>query len=153
MLPERPVYIIDDEPELCRSLSMLLSTDGIPARSFGCGELFLDTLDHLPPGILVCDVMMPGVSGIELTRILAKRGRTDPVIMIAGHADIPLVVEAMRAGAIDFIEKPFEASKILSAIATARCGSSVNHADLPAEALARHDPKVPGFGASAPTRL
>ena len=151
MLLERPIYIIDDEPELCRSLSLLLSTDGVPARSFGCGELFLDTLDHLPPGILVCDVMMPGVSGIELTRTLAKRGRTDPVIMIAGHADIPLAVEAMRAGAIDFIEKPFEASKILSAIATARCWSTVHQTDFLAEKLSHRERQVLEFVVSGST--
>ena len=151
MLLERPIYIIDDEPELCRSLSLLLSTDGVPARSFGCGELFLDTLDHLPPGILVCDVMMPGVSGIELTRTMAKRGRTDPVIMIAGHADIPLAVEAMRAGAIDFIEKPFEASKILSAIATARCWSTVHQTDFLAEKLSHRERQVLEFVVSGST--
>jgi two-component system response regulator FixJ len=151
MLLERPIYIIDDEPEMCRSLSLLLSTDGVPARSFGCGELFLDTLDHLPPGILVCDVMMPGVSGIELTRTLAKRGRTDPVIMIAGHADIPLAVEAMRAGAIDFIEKPFEGSKILSAIATARCWSTVHQTDFLAEKLSHRERQVLEFVVSGST--
>jgi len=151
MLLERPIYILDDEPEMCRSLSLLLSTDGVPARSFGCGELFLDTLDHLPPGILVCDVMMPGVSGIELTRTLAKRGRTDPVIMIAGHADIPLAVEAMRAGAIDFIEKPFEASKILSAIATARCWSTVHQTDFLAEKLSHRERQVLEFVVSGST--
>ncbi len=151
MLLERPIYIIDDEPEMCRSLSLLLSTDGVPARSFGCGELFLDTLDHLPPGILVCDVMMPGVSGIELTRTMAKRGRTDPVIVIAGHADIPLAVEAMRAGAIDFIEKPFEASKILSAIATARCWSTVHQTDFLAEKLSHRERQVLEFVVSGST--
>lgn len=151
MLLERPVYIIDDEPEMCRSLSLLLATDGVPARSFGCGELFLDTLDHLPPGILVCDIMMPGISGIDLARTLAKRGRTDPVIMIAGHADIPLAVEAMRAGAIDFIEKPFEASKILRAIATARCCSTVHQTDVLAEKLSHRERQVLEFVVSGST--
>jgi two-component system response regulator FixJ len=106
MLPERPVYIIDDEPEMCRSLSLLLSTDGVPARSFGCGELFLDALDQLPPGILICDVMMPGISGIEVTRTV-----------------------------VDFIEKPFEASTILSAIASARCWPPLHQTDVLAEEL------------------
>lgn len=115
-----PVYIIDDEPEMCRSLSLLLATGGVPARSFGCGDLFLDMLDHLVPGIVICDVIMPGTSGIELTRELVARGRADPVIIIAGHADIPLAVEAIRAGAIDFIEKPFEAKTILDSIAAAQ---------------------------------
>jgi two-component system response regulator FixJ len=115
-----PVYIVDDEPEMCRSLSLLLAIGGVPARSFGCGDLFLDMLDHLSPGILICDVMMPGTSGIELTRTLGERGRADPVIIIAGHADIPLAVEAIRAGAIDFIEKPFEAKTILDAVEAAR---------------------------------
>lgn len=118
--PDCPVYIIDDEPEMCRSLALLLATGGMPARSFGSADLFLDTLDHLATGVIVCDVLMPGTSGIELFEHLHRRDRHDPVIVIAGHADIPLAVEAMRAGAVDFLEKPFESDVILDAVTSAR---------------------------------
>lgn len=122
---DRPVYIIDDEPEMCRSLALLLATGGMPARSFGSADLFLDTLDHLAPGVIVCDVLMPGTSGIELIHLLRRRDRNDPVIVIAGHADIPLAVEAMRAGAVDFLEKPFEADVIMDAVTSARRQSDI----------------------------
>ncbi len=114
------VYIIDDEPEMCRSLALLLSTGGVPARTFGSADLFLDMIDALPVGIIICDVLMPGTSGIELVRRLPQMGRSDPVVVIAGHADVPLAVEAMKAGALDFIEKPFEACTIMNAIENAR---------------------------------
>jgi two-component system, LuxR family, response regulator FixJ len=120
MQHEMPIYIIDDEPEMCRSLSLLLATSGVPARSFGSADLFLDTLDALPIGIIICDVIMPGSSGIALVRALPQRDRPDPVIVIAGHADVPLAVDALKAGAYDFIEKPFEASVIGAAVAGAR---------------------------------
>jgi len=120
MADEKQVYIVDDEPEMCRSLALLLATGGVPARSFPCADMFLDTLDHLGPGVIVCDVIMPGTSGIELVRALPERGRDDPVIIIAGHADIALAVEAMKAGAYDFLEKPFEAHAILDAVKAAR---------------------------------
>ncbi|WP_267382859.1 MULTISPECIES: response regulator [unclassified Sphingomonas] len=117
---EREIYIVDDEPEMCRSLALLLATDGMPARCFSSADQFLDALDFLKPGIIISDVMMPGLSGIDLLRIMPVRHRSDPVIVIAGHADIPLAVEALKAGAIDFIEKPFAAATILRAVEDAR---------------------------------
>lgn len=120
MPPDPPVYIIDDEPEMCRSLALLLSTGGVPAQSFGSADLFIDMLDYLPAGVVVCDVRMPGTSGIELVRLLATRDRMDPVVIISGHADIALAVEAMKAGAADFIEKPFEAAAMMATVASNR---------------------------------
>lgn len=120
MQNELPIYIIDDEPEMCRSLSLLLATSGVPARSFGSADLFLDALDSLPIGVIICDVIMPGSSGLALVRALPPLDRPDPVIVIAGHADIPLAVDALKAGAFDFIEKPFEASVIGKAVAGAK---------------------------------
>jgi len=120
MPSDPPVYIIDDEPEMCRSLALLLSTGGVPARSFGSADLFLDMLEHLPPGVVVCDVRMPGTSGIELVQSLAARRRDDPVVIISGHADIALAVEAMKAGAMDFVEKPFEAAAMMATVENGR---------------------------------
>ena len=133
MAEERPVYIIDDEPEMCRSLALLLATGGVPAQTFGCADLFLDMIDHLPPGVVICDVRMPGTSGIELLRALAARGRVDPVVVIAGHADVALAVEAMRAGALDFLEKPFDTATIMGAVAAGR--RQVDEAARPASRL------------------
>ncbi len=115
-----PVYIIDDEPEMCRSLSLLLATGGVPARSFGSADLFLDMIEALPVGIIICDVLMPGTTGIEFVRRLPDLGRDDPVIVIAGHADVPLAVKAMKVGAFDFLEKPFDGPAITSAIKKAK---------------------------------
>lgn len=134
MAAERPVYIIDDEPEMCRSLALLLATGGVPAQTFGCADLFLDMIDHLPTGVVICDVRMPGTSGIELLRKLAERGRSDPVIVIAGHADVALAVEAMRAGALDFLEKPFDTATIMAAVA-----SGWRHVDDSARPASRLD--------------
>ena len=134
MTAERPVYIIDDEPEMCRSLALLLATGGVPAQTFGCADLFLDMIDHLPLGVVICDVRMPGTSGIELLRKLAARGRTDPVIVIAGHADVTLAVEAMRAGALNFLEKPFDAATIIAAVA-----AGWRHVDATARPASRLD--------------
>ncbi|MCK8458438.1 response regulator transcription factor [Sphingomonas faeni] len=120
MIADRPIYVIDDEPEMCRSLALLLSTDGSPARSFSSADVFLDMLDRLSAGIIISDVMMPGTDGIELLACLAARERDDPVIIIAGHADVPLAVKALQAGALDLLEKPFEAKALFAAIAAAR---------------------------------
>ncbi|WP_145118941.1 response regulator transcription factor [Sphingomonas panaciterrae] len=125
---ELPVYIIDDEPEVCRSLALLMAAGGIPARSFGNADLFLDLVHHLAPGIVICDVVMPGTSGIELLQSMRSNGRQDPVILIAGHADIPIVVAAMQAGATNFLEKPFDPDVIIDAVALAR--QSLNRASV-----------------------
>ena len=114
------VYVIDDEPEVGRSLLLLLATADVVAQSFSSGDEFLAAESALPPGIIVSDMMMPGVNGMELLKSLKARGRIDPVIIIAGHADVPMAVKALQAGAIDLIEKPFEPETILAAIAAAR---------------------------------
>lgn len=110
------VYIIDDEPDICRSLAMLLAAEDFDARTFTSVHLFLGSLAILPPGVVVTDVRMPVMDGIELMEAMAARDREDPVIVMTGHADLPLAIRALRAGAADFIEKPFAADAIVSAI-------------------------------------
>lgn len=119
MPPEKLIYIIDDEPEMCRSLALLLAVEGLDAQCFDSADQFLECQERLPLGIIVCDVMMPGTSGVELIRAVKGLSRADPIIVIAGHADVALAVEAMKAGAFDFVEKPFQAAKILTIIAAA----------------------------------
>ena len=119
MTNQPPVYIIDDEPEVCRSLMMLFNGVGMDARTFNSAESFLGALDRLPLGVVVSDVRMPGLDGISLIAALGDRGRDDPVIVISGHADVPVAVQALKAGAIDFIEKPFEAETIIGSVSAA----------------------------------
>lgn len=110
------IYIIDDEPDICCSLAMLLNAEEFDARTFTAVDAFVDTLDVLPTGIIVTDVRMPGADGIDLIEMMLARDRRDPVIVMTGHADVPLAVRALRAGAVDFIEKPFAADAIITAI-------------------------------------
>jgi two-component system response regulator FixJ len=142
MPPDTPIYIIDDEPEMCRSLSLLLATGGIPARTFGSGDMFLDLLDHLPSGVVICDVTMPGTSGIELTREMVRRGRSDPIIIIAGHADVPLAVDAMKAGALDFLEKPFSADTVMQAVSAAKLFAQGHGLSAAATSLSKRERQV-----------
>lgn len=122
MRNEPPIHIIDDEPDMCRSLGVLLLTRGYPSTSHPSADSFLMGMGDAPVGIIICDVRMPGLSGIEFVRRMRGAGRRDAIIIITGHADVPLAVEAMKAGAIEFIEKPFDAVTMISAIAAARDG-------------------------------
>lgn len=116
MLDDPIVYVIDDEPEMRRSLEMLLAMDNLSCRSFASAEEFLACLPSLADGIVVSDLSMPGMSGLELLRTLSSMNRRDTVIMMSAHGDIPLAVSAIGSGAVDFIEKPFEASRFLDAV-------------------------------------
>ena len=116
---EATVHVIDDDEAMRDSLSFLLDTASLPNRTYESALQFLDQLDQLTPGCIVTDVRMPGVDGIELQRRLKSMGAALPVIVITGHGDIALAVEAMKAGAVDFIEKPFEDEVLIAAIKTA----------------------------------
>ncbi len=113
------VHLIEDDEAVRHSLVFLLATVGMPVRAYELGIAFLDSLGSLQPGCIVSDVRMPGLSGLELQRQLSELGVTLPIIIMTGHADVPLAVEAMKAGAIDFIEKPFDDEVLLSAIRVA----------------------------------
>lgn len=116
MQRERIVYIIDDEPEMCRSIELLLAIEGFETRSFSSAEAFVEQLHQLPAGIILSDIAMKEMSGLELLQTLPSLDRTDPVILITGHGDIPLAVTAIKSGAADFIEKPFEAVRLLVSV-------------------------------------
>jgi two-component system response regulator FixJ len=113
------VHLIDDDEGVRQSLAFLLTTAGLAVRIYESGVAFLAAVDSLQPGCIVSDVRMPGVDGLELQRRLKELGVHLPVIIITGHADVPLAVEAMKAGAIDFIEKPFDDELLLGAIRVA----------------------------------
>lgn len=119
MASERPdaiVYVIDDDQGARDSLEFLLDCAGIRVRSFASADAFLLAWPPLSGACIVTDVRMPGTSGMELTEELKRRGATAPVVMITGHADVPLAIQAMKAGVSDFIEKPFDDELLLSAI-------------------------------------
>ena len=119
------VFVVDDDESLCSSLEWMLSAEGLTCETFRSGEAFLDRY-HNEPGCLLLDVRMPGMGGLELQEELGKRGAELPIIFVSGHADVPIAVNAMRAGAIDVIEKPFDKrlliDRILSAFERDRSG-------------------------------
>jgi two-component system response regulator FixJ len=110
------IHIIDDDEAMRDSLEYLLDAASMAARTYASADEFLAQIGTLDPGCIVTDVRMPGMSGLELVRALAGRGVSHPVIVITAHGDVAMAVEAMRAGAIDFLEKPFDDEALLSAI-------------------------------------
>lgn len=114
-----PVHVIDDDESVRDSLSFLLGSMNLTVLTYPSAEVFLAQRPWGLGGCIVSDVRMPGISGIELLRTLKDKGVDLPLIVITGNADIPLAVEAMKAGASDFLEKPFDDAVLLSAIETA----------------------------------
>ncbi len=112
------LHVIDDDAGLREALAFLLEVNGIDALFYESGDAFLAALP-VEDGCLLTDVRMPGLTGIELVRELKLRGMDVPVIVMTGHGDIPLAVEAMKAGVVDFIEKPFSDEVLLAAIRAA----------------------------------
>ena len=116
MASEALVHVIDDDEAMRHSLAFLLECEGIAVRSWESALAFLDGIEGRERGCIVTDVRMPGMTGIELVRRLNELGVADPVIVITGHADVPLAVQAMKAGVADFIEKPVDNEVLLGAI-------------------------------------
>lgn len=116
MASEPIVYVIDDDEAARHSLEFLLDCAGIRVRSFASADAFLSASPPLAGACIVTDVRMPGMSGIALVEEMKRRGVTTPVIVITGHADVPLAIQAMHAGVADFIEKPFDEEVMLDAI-------------------------------------
>ena len=115
-MTEPIVHLIDDDEAVRVSVSFVLEMNDLPARTYGSALEFLEVVETLKGGCIVTDVRMPEMSGLELIKRLRERGVTLPVVVITGHGDVPLAVEAMRAGVIDFIEKPFDDEALLRSI-------------------------------------
>ena len=113
------VHVIDDDADVRHSLSFLLSTAGLAVQVHESAVAFLKMLPGVEGGCIVTDVRMPGMDGIELQRRLQSQKNSIPVIVMTGHGDIALAVEAMKAGAVDFIEKPFDDEVLIAAIKSA----------------------------------
>ena len=122
------VHIVDDDAAVRDALVFLLSTEDIVARGYDAGAAFL-LVAHQAEGCIVTDVRMPDMDGLELTRRLKAMAVTLPIIVITGHADVPLAVEAMKAGVADFIEKPFDDDAILDAVRRALATRSQSEAE------------------------
>lgn len=113
------VLIVDDDEAMRRSMAFLFASVGLEAESFAQADTFLERLaagGPMRPGALVLDVRMPGMSGLELQRILVERDFPLPIVIVTGHGDVPMAVAALKAGAHDFIEKPFKEQYLLDMV-------------------------------------
>ena len=113
------VIIIDDDATMCEAIMTLIETVGLNGHMYASGQEFLQHAPPDGPSCLVLDVRLPGLSGLNLQRELAMRGMDIPIIFITGHGDIPMSVQAMKAGAVEFLTKPFRDQDLLDAIAQA----------------------------------
>lgn len=116
---EGTVYLIDDDPGMLKALTRLVKTEGLNACAFSSADQFLKHSPILSPACLVTDVCMPGLSGMELQAELAKRHIRMPTVFITGHGSIPMSVKAMREGAVDFLQKPFDQQDLVKTIRVA----------------------------------
>src|SRR5258705_4680419 len=114
--PPRPVYIVDDDAAFCRSVERLMRSVGMTAISFASGPAFLKAAPDLADGCVILDVRMPGMGGLELQKQLKLIGFRLPIIVMTLKGDMETAVRAMKGGAVDFIEKPFDDEKLLDAI-------------------------------------
>ncbi|MBC7160080.1 MAG: response regulator transcription factor [Porphyrobacter sp.] len=114
------VHVVDDEEPVRRSLDFLLRTSGFRVERWADGESFLKGAKRDQPACVLLDIRMPGMDGLQVQEEMARRGLNLPVIVLTGHGDVATAVRAMQAGAVDFLEKPFERERLLQAIEVAR---------------------------------
>lgn len=110
------VFIVDDDPAMRDSLSWLLQSEGLSVETHPTAEVFLDTYDPARPGCLVLDVRLPGMSGLDLQDELRARGITLPVVVVTGYGETSTKARALKAGALDFIEKPIKVELLLGRV-------------------------------------
>jgi len=127
------IHVVDDDAAMRDSLAFLLDVNGFQPKTYESANAFLSAAATGAASCVISDIRMPGLSGIELVRALKSRGEACPVILITGHGDVALAVEAMKAGAVDFIEKPFDDAALLSAIRTALDTRSAKQGDSAAK--------------------
>jgi FixJ family two-component response regulator len=114
--PQSVVFIVDDDADLRKALDSLIRSVGLPVQGFGSAQEFLQATHPEVPSCLILDIRLPGISGLEFQRKLAEANNLIPIIFITGHGDIPMSVRAMKAGAIEFLPKPFRHQDLLDAI-------------------------------------
>lgn len=118
-MAEPVVHVVDDDAAMRDSVSFLLESDGLHARTYESARALLDRRAELEPGCIVTDIRMPEMSGLDLVAELKRLGVPHPVIVLTGHADVSLAVQAMKAGVVDFLEKPFQDEALLNAVRAA----------------------------------
>ena len=116
MTEQATVFIVDDDEQVRSALTLLMESVGLTALSFASAQDYLDQFDPDKPGCLILDVRMPGISGLDLQARLTAERIHPPIIIITGHGDVPMAVRAVRAGAVDFIEKPFNNQVMLDSV-------------------------------------
>ncbi len=116
MRAEPTVFVVDDDPAVGKSLRFLFESVDLAVQTFESGPEFLAQVDPTDPGCLVLDVRMPGMSGLDLMSRLKEEGVFLPVIILTGHGDVPMAVKALKGGAVDFIEKPFNQQAFLDSV-------------------------------------
>jgi len=131
------VFIVDDDEAVRSSLRLLIKSVGLIPAALGSAREFLEKYDPAQPGCLVLDVRMPEMSGLELQEQLNRQGAVIPVIFITGHGDVPMAVEAMQAGAFDFLQKPFRDQDLIDRIQRALEKDRANRAVLGERSLIR----------------
>ena len=134
-MKERTVYVVDDDEAVRDALAMLFRTAGLRTECFESAAQFLQRSTFRRPCCLVLDIRMPALSGTQLQHVIAERGIRMPIIFITGHGNIPMAVEAVKRGAFDFVEKPFDESNLLEQVLNAL-----------------EDPAASGLAAPRPTR-
>ena len=123
------VYVVDDDESVCRAIARLLRASGLDVETFRSAAAFLE---HSPPekaACLVLDIRLPGASGLDLQTALAEAGREIPIVFITGHADVPTSVKAMKGGALDFLQKPFNDQDLLDCVHRAVARNRVQRAE------------------------
>lgn len=125
---EKPmVFVVDDDEAMRDSITCLLESVDLPSRSFGDASAFLEFCDPRQQGCILLDIRMPGISGMEVLEQLRANGVSLPVIIITGHGDVPLAVRALKLGAFDFVQKPFNAHELLDRVHAALHKVQENH--------------------------
>jgi len=127
MSTEGTVHVIDDDEAMRESLAFLFKSAKVPVRTYDSATVFLGQAPQLASGCIVTDVRMPGLSGIDLLKRLRELKITIPVIVVTGHGDVPLAVDAMKYGASDFLEKPYDDDILLAAVRTALSRQATDH--------------------------
>ena len=116
MNEDQTIFIIDDEKSVRDSIKLLMESIGLKAQVFASAQEYLDQFDADAPGCLITDIRMPMISGLDLQQKLSEKALHPPIIMITGHGDVPMAVNAIQQGAIDFVEKPFNNQKLLDLV-------------------------------------
>lgn len=115
-MPDATAFIVDDDAAVREGLSALLAAKRYKVETYPSAEAFLEAISPDREGCLIADIRMAGMSGMELQRELSRRGMPIPVVIITGHGEVPLAVAALKAGAVDFLEKPFDSDAILASV-------------------------------------